>query len=165
MLKLDYVIPGLAVLIIGVLIYAICLNVKLADLEKKIAIQEEVTSHFMIRQDSVDLHTLDLSKENFEYVCLMYNIKHPEIVYAQAQLESGYFTSKVFRTKNNFLGLYNSKIHDYYAFDHWTDCLLTYKAYVQNKWDGNGDYYQFLIDLPYAMDPNYIFKIKRLVKA
>lgn len=118
-----------------------------------------------VKTDSLDLGQLVLNKDNFMFVCDYYGIKHPEIVYAQARLESGHFTSKVFQTKNNFLGLYNSRKHEYYGFNHWSDCLKGYRDFVQVKWDGNGDYYQFLKNLPYAMDPEYINKIKVLSRS
>ena len=108
----------------------------------------EETTEVEIRKDStINLYNMDLTPENFEYVCLHYDIEHPEIVYAQAKLESGYFTSPVYKSKNNFLGLYDSKNRDY----------------VQYKWNGNCDYYLFLQNLPYAEDPNYIKKVKYLV--
>lgn len=113
--------------------------------------------------DSLDLSLLDLNKDNFMFVCDYYDIAEPEVVYAQAQLESGRFTSKVFRDKNNFLGLYNSRAKEYYTFNHWTHCLKGYKDYVQSKWDGKCNYYTFLERLPYAEDPAYISKIKRIV--
>lgn len=115
-----------------------------------------------IRPDSVDLSLLDLSKDNFFFVCHYYGIDHPEIVYAQAQLESGRFSSKVFKEKNNFLGLYNSYTNDYYSFNHWSHCLKGYRDYVQSKWDKQTDYLSFLKELPYAADPEYINKINRL---
>lgn len=127
-------------------------------------LSSEETIEVEIRKDStINLYNMDLTPENFEYVCLHYDIEHPEIVYAQAKLESGYFTSPVYKFKNNFLGLYDSKNKDYYSFSHWSDCLKGYKDYVQRKWNGNGDYYLFLQNLPYAEDPNYIKKVKYLV--
>lgn len=111
---------------------------------------------------------LDLTKENFFLVCKIYDIKFPEIVYAQARLESGNFKSKLFQTKNNFLGLYNSKIKDFYEFDHWTDCLLGYRDLLQFKYTGDDNqetYYKFLKDLPYAMDPEYIKKVRKITES
>ena len=118
----------------------------------------------VIKKDSIDLTQLELTKDNFEFVCHYYEIDSPKIVYAQAQLESGHFTSKVYREKNNFLGLYNSKTKTYYNFDHWSTCLKGYKDFVQVKWDQECSYYDFLTNLPYAEDPDYIRKVKRLVK-
>lgn len=114
------------------------------------------------------IEELDLTKENFFLVCKIYDIKFPEIVYAQARLESGNFKSKLFQTKNNFLGLYNSKIKDFYEFDHWTDCLLGYRDLLQFKYTGDDNqetYYKFLKDLPYAMDPEYIKKVRRITES
>ena len=114
--------------------------------------------------DTVSFENLELNRDNFYFVCYYFGIEHPEIVYAQAELESARFTSKVFKENNNFLGLYNSKKKTYYNFDHWTDCLKGYKNYVQLKWDGKENYYTFLEQLPYASDPDYIRKVKILVK-
>lgn len=114
---------------------------------------------------TVPITELELNKENFFLVCEIYDVQFPEIVYAQARLESGNFKSKLFETKNNFLGLYNSKIKDFYEFEHWTECILGYKELLQFKYTGDEQietYYQFLIDLPYAMDPQYITKVKRI---
>ena len=91
-----------------------------------------------------------------------YEIQFPEIVYAQALLETGHFSSSVCKNYNNLFGLYNSKIRDYYSFEHWSDSVKAYRDFVQYKYKGNTDYYTFLVKLPYATDPNYIRKIKQL---
>lgn len=109
------------------------------------------------------LDTLALNKDNFHYVCNQLNIEHPEIVYAQARLESGNFTSSVFKQKNNMLGLYDSYNKTYYSFVHWVDCLRGYKNKVQYKYTG-GDYIKFLEELPYAADKSYTRKIRMLVE-
>lgn len=114
---------------------------------------------------TVPIDKLELNKDNFFLVCKIYDIKFPEIVYAQARLESGNFKSKLFQTKNNFLGLYNSRITDFYEFDHWTDCLLGYRDLLQFKYNGDEyyeTYYKFLKELPYAMDPEYIQKVRKI---
>lgn len=114
---------------------------------------------------TVPITKLELNKENFFLVCEIYEVQFPEIVYAQARLESANFKSKLFETKNNFLGLYNSKVKDFYEFGHWTECIRGYKDLLQFKYTGDEqieNYYQFLIDLPYAMDPQYITKVKKI---
>ncbi|MBQ0141013.1 MAG: glucosaminidase domain-containing protein [Kurthia sp.] len=144
----------------GLMLVAIDLNI----VHNRISKLENGEQMEVKKDSTVDLSHLELNKENFEFVCHYYEIHHPEIVYAQAQLESGHFTSSVYKNKNNFLGLYDSRKHEYYTFNHWTECLRGYRDYVQVKWDGNGDYYQFLTDLPYATDSLYIGKIKSLAK-
>ena len=39
---------------------------------------------------------------------LYYDIKYPDIVYAQAILETGWFTSRLYLENNNLFGLYDS---------------------------------------------------------
>ena len=91
-----------------------------------------------------------------------YGIQYPQIVYAQALLETGHFKSKLCTQYNNLFGLYNSRTKSYYKFDNWWDSVIAYRDKVQYKYKGNTDYYTFLINLPYATDPNYIRKIKQL---
>lgn len=91
-----------------------------------------------------------------------YGIQYPEIVYAQALLETGHFKSKLCTQYNNLFGLYNSRTRSYYRFDNWWDSVIAYRDKVQYKYKGNTDYYTFLVKLPYATDPNYIRKIKQL---
>ena len=91
-----------------------------------------------------------------------YGIQFPEIVYAQALIETGHFKSKLCTQYNNLFGLYNSRTRSYYRFDNWWDSVIAYRDKVQYKYKGNTDYYTFLVKLPYATDPNYIRKIKQL---
>lgn len=114
--------------------------------------------------DTIQLTSLELNKENFHFACEQLGISHPEIVYAQAILESAHFDSALYHRSNNMLGLYNSYKKCYYKFNHWSDCLVAYRDKVQYKYTG-GDYYTFLRDLPYAADKNYTKKVKRLVEA
>lgn len=94
---------------------------------------------------------------------IYYDIKHPEIVYAQAVLETGNFKSKHCIIDNNLFGLYNSKNKRYHKFNHWTESILAYKKWVQNKHKASEDYYSFLRRIKYASDPNYIPKLKKIV--
>lgn len=92
-----------------------------------------------------------------------YGVKHPQIVYAQAVLETGYFKSDLCLNDNNLFGLYNSKKHRYHTFDHWTESVVAYLDYVQYRYKPPNDYYKFLLDIGYAKDPNYISKLKVIV--
>ena len=97
-----------------------------------------------------------------------YGVKHPDIVYAQAVLETSYFKSSLCNNSNNLFGLYNSKKKKYYTFNHWKDCIVAYKEMVQYKYKGDtnkppNDYYKFLSDIGYAKYPHYIKKLKRIV--
>lgn len=95
---------------------------------------------------------------------LFYDVKHPEIVYAQAILETGYFKSKVHTRNNNLFGLYNSEKKEYHKFNHWTESIVKYKEWIQHRYKPPNNYYEFLQRIGYAKDPNYITKLKQIVK-
>jgi len=102
-----------------------------------------------------------LSERNVLYVLNKINVQHSDIVLNQARLESGNFTSNLAKEKNNIFGLYNSNKQEYYTFDHWLESCVAYKRLIQSKYEG-GDYYDFLENLPYALDADYIKKLKSL---
>lgn len=93
-----------------------------------------------------------------------YDIHHPDIVYAQAVLETGNFKSIGCLEHNNLFGLYNSRANKYYRFDHWTESVIAYKEWVQRRYKPPEDYYKFLQRIRYATDPQYIPKLKQIVK-
>lgn len=102
-------------------------------------------------------------EEDLIAVMNYYGVKHPEIVYAQAILETGHFRSKVYRECNNLFGLYNSRTESYYKFDHWSESVVAYLDFIQDRYKPPNDYYKFLSDIGYAEDPEYINKLKRIV--
>lgn len=93
-----------------------------------------------------------------------YEVEYPEIVYAQAVLETGHFTSDLCVTHNNLFGLYNSRRRRYFRFNHWTESVEAYKSMIQYRYTPPGDYYKFLQRINYAEDPHYIKKLRKLVK-
>lgn len=97
-----------------------------------------------------------------------YGVKHPDIVYAQAILETGYFKSDLCLNNNNLFGLYDNSNRKYYVFEHWSESVLAYVSKVQYKYKGDSskppnDYYRFLNKIGYAKDPHYIKKLKKIV--
>ena len=95
---------------------------------------------------------------------LYYDIQHPDIVYAQALLETGYFKSKGCTRDNNLFGLYDSKTRRYCIFNYWTESVEAYKNWIQYRYKPPNDYYEFLRRIHYASDPRYITKLKQIVK-
>ena len=91
-----------------------------------------------------------------------YGVKHPQIVYAQAVLESGLGESPLYKRTNNLFGLYNSKGGEYYSYDHWTACIADYRDKIQSRLREGEDYYEFLKRIKYAEDKEYINKLKRI---
>lgn len=93
-----------------------------------------------------------------------YDLHHPDIVFAQAQLETGYFKSALYTKHNNLFGLYSSKHQRYCRFGHWTESVVAYKDWIQRRYKPPNDYYGFLERIHYASDPLYIWKLKQMVK-
>lgn len=92
-----------------------------------------------------------------------YDIECPDIVYAQAILETGYFKSDVCINRNNLFGLYNSRKKEYYKFKHWSESVVAYKEWIQKRYEPQEDYYSFLRRINYASDPQYTDKLKKIV--
>lgn len=95
------------------------------------------------------------------------NILFPEIVLAQSILETGWYKcNNCSMDVNNLFGLYNSKEKKYFSYTNWKESIGGYKRGVQYKYHKKeyDDYYAFLTDINYASDPNYISKLKTIVK-
>lgn len=90
-------------------------------------------------------------------------IRYPDIVLAQAILETGRFRSSACRKKNNLFGLANPRTGKYYEFDHWTDSVRVYYTKVQYRYK-NGNYLLWLKKIGYAEDKNYIRAVIKVLK-
>ena len=100
-------------------------------------------------------------KEGLFYALEHYDIYEPHIVYAQAVLETGHFKSGLCVKHGNLFGIYDSRAKQYKHYAHWVESVLDYKNSVQSKYKG-GDYYNFLRYLPYASDPEYLTKVRKI---
>ena len=76
-----------------------------------------------------DKPTVELVLQACEY----YNIQHPDIVVAQAILETGHFRSENCIKKNNLFGLYNSYKHEFFEFNHWSESVKAYHDLIQYR--------------------------------
>lgn len=104
------------------------------------------------------------AKEGLQAALEYYDLYHPEIAYAQAQLETGYFKSQGCLRDNNLFGLYNSSHKRYHRFGHWTESVVAYKDWIQRRYKPPNDYYKFLERINYASDPLYTWKLKQIVR-
>tara|TARA_R110000824_G_scaffold182666_5_gene363693 strand:- start:3025 stop:3432 length:408 start_codon:yes stop_codon:yes gene_type:complete len=94
-------------------------------------------------------------------------VKYPEIVLAQSILETGWYDCKnCSLDNNNLFGLWNYKKQEYYYYTNWKESIGGYKRGIQYKYFKKEykDYYHFLSEIGYATDPQYIIKIKNIVK-
>ena len=95
--------------------------------------------------------------------CKYYKLSNIKYVLAQAKHETGNYTSNVCKKNNNLFGLRKGK--NYIKFSHWYDSVKAYRDLVQYKHKNNEKYDTFLVRIKYAEDPNYIKKIKLIVKS
>ena len=115
---------------------------------------EECCEVNFIRSDDIDAYIY----EAMGY----FNIKFPDLVYAQSILETGYYSSDICIQKNNLFGLYDSAKQTYRSYNYWWESVKAYKQLIQSKFKGETleDYITFLDTLPYATDTAYITKLK-----
>ncbi len=102
-----------------------------------------------------------LNIKNLMAVLQQYDVKFPQIVAAQALLETGYFTSRVCLENNNLFGLRRPSNGSYYTFNSWEESVKAYKDYVQYKYKG-GNYYDFLYRIGYADDQLYLVEVRKI---
>jgi uncharacterized FlgJ-related protein len=105
------------------------------------------------------------------------NIKFPEIVFAQAVLESGHFKAPIFTIKNNLFGMKVPKKREttainkgkkgYAKYHSWNssvdDYLLWQEFTLKNKNQLTKNQYLSLLGKIYAKDKNYVSSLKRVM--
>ena len=144
--------------IIALLAVVFFINVYSDNKKENTIIEKEDSVSVQWRQN----HFL-LSEENLYNELVAQGVDFPEIVTAQAILETGHFKSYACLQQNNLFGLRDNK-GKYMSFPHWTDAVAAYKKYVQRyNHPVPEDYYAYLQELGYAEDPEYIKKLKQMV--
>lgn len=123
----------------------------------------------------VDLQRDDFTEEKLADLLKKLKIKYPEIVLAQARLETGGYKSRIFRENHNLFGMkeavrrintaqgtqYN---HAYY--EHWRESVYDY-AFYQCRYMGqvrSREEYFNLLSQSYAEDPVYVTKLKNEIQ-
>lgn len=119
-------------------------------------------------------HVNKFSEEKFINKLKSLNFKYPQIVYAQAKLETANFTSTIFMENNNLFGMKEAKRrtttvkgtqfgHGYY--ESWIESLYDYAFYYErylSSVKSEEQYYAFLSKF-YAEDPNYVNKLRSMI--
>lgn len=102
------------------------------------------------------------------------NVKFPYIVLAQAKLETGNFTSKIFKENNNLFGMREAKqrittaagTENNHAYYHsWQESILDYAFYQCRYLSGintEEQYFNYLKQ-SYAEDPKYINRLSDII--
>jgi len=129
----------------------------------------EINTHFILpkRNDN-------FSERNLYHYLREVDIKYPEIVMAQAKLESGYFNSRLFKEQNNIFGMQLPKQRQttavgakngYAVYKSWKHSVMDYKLW-QNGMIGkihNHNQYFSYIFRNYAQDTNYVKHLKKIM--
>lgn len=146
-------------ILVGVFVGILTTKSNNKDINHKIIL--EVKKDSFIKRDTIKIAALPpLTEKNLKKELKKQGIKHPQIVLAQAKLESNLGKSSVSKRTNNLFGL--RKGNRYRRFKHWTQSVSAYKHLIQSRYNG-GSYYAFLNKINYADDPEYIDKLKELV--
>lgn len=133
-------------------------------------ISEETRSIILKEADKEN----EFSPEKLKAYILSLNIKYPHIVLAQAEIETGHFTSNIFKENHNLFGMKvatkrpttnkgEENGHAYY--DNWKESVVDYAFYsAQYLKDikSEKEYLQYLKQ-SYAQDTTYVTKILRII--
>jgi flagellum-specific peptidoglycan hydrolase FlgJ len=119
-------------------------------------------------------HVISFSELNVYKQLVRIGVAYPDVVLAQAKIETGNFTSKIFRENNNMFGMKlperrqttavgESRNHAKYT--DWIQSIKDYKLWQDqmiHKAPTKRAYLAYL-RRNYAEDKNYIKKIKQLI--
>lgn len=137
----------------------------------KVCPQEKLTQKTVTQQEN------GISKQKLYEQIIKFGIKFPDIVFAQAMIESGELTSKLFKSANNMFGMKFPSVREttakgktnggYSFYEDWNfgvyDYFLWQDHMLRNRNDITKTQYLALLGRVYAKDPNYVSKVKRKV--
>jgi hypothetical protein len=134
-----------------------------------------VTRMLYGKNDTIVVRSTEFSEQALIEMLMDCNVKYPHIVLAQAKLESGHFTSKIFKQNHNMFGM--RKAHqritsaqdekDTYAFYRdWMDCVYDYAMYQSSVMCSvsNENEYFAKLGARYAEDPMYVTRLKAIIE-
>ena len=115
------------------------------------------------------------TQEKFAAELERLNVKFPHIVMAQSIIETGHWTSKIFRESNNLFGMKEAKTRittstgtqfNHALYETWVESIYDY-AFWQCRYMGGinteEEYFSYLSQ-NYAEDKNYIQVLKNVVE-
>lgn len=111
------------------------------------------------------------SEEKFLAYLKELNVKFPEIVFAQAVLETGHFQSDVFRANHNLFGMKEAGSRattnhgtnlNHAIYHHWRESVIDYALYQASYLSDlrTPDEYYAYLSQHYAQDQTYVDKVK-----
>jgi uncharacterized FlgJ-related protein len=102
------------------------------------------------------------------------HFKYPEIILAQAKIETGNFTSPIFKINHNLFGMKEAQSRittaqetqmGHARYENWKDSFYDYCIYYSSylrKLDTEEEYYEYLSQ-NYAEDPHYVTTLKAMI--
>lgn len=114
------------------------------------------------------------NEANFWAYLLESGVRHPDIIFAQARIETGNFTSVIFKENKNLFGMKLAKQRETTAIDenrghavyeNWkksVDDLKIWQEKYASKFKSKKAYLDYLSEV-YAEDENYINLIKKMI--
>lgn len=124
------------------------------------------TCEFKINDDS-------FSEENLISLINDMNFKYPHIVLSQAKIESGNYSSFIFRNNNNLFGMRHPTVRittskgpkfTYASYLSWRESVIDYGLFMSRlskELSSEEDYYKFL-GSTYAENPQYVVIVKKI---
>jgi uncharacterized FlgJ-related protein len=128
--------------------------------------------------DTTLVDQTELTPENLRSFIKTLNLAHPDIVYAQAMLESGNLTSSLVKTNSNLFGMKvpssrakvsvkNKSNYSYFertTLEGWQMSVIDYALWQSRyaNYKSKKDYFDHL-SRHYAEDPNYVGKLKNII--
>lgn len=133
--------------------------------------EKQVQDTIIVQQDN------SVTKEKLYEQIIKFGIKFPDIVFAQAMIESGELTSKLFKTANNMFGMRFPSVREttaqgktkggYSTYEDWNfgvyDYFLWQDHMLRKRSEITKSQYLSLLGRVYAEDPNYVSKVKKKV--
>lgn len=116
----------------------------------------------------------DFTEDKLVDMLISLNVKFPHIVLAQARLESGNYTSKVFKENNNLFGMKEARVrintavgtqYNHACYEHWRESVYDYAFYQSTylyRLKTEKEYFTYL-DQSYAEAPNYVSTLKNMI--
>jgi hypothetical protein len=157
----------LAVLVIGLGCSIISVGISLKMF--KVEILSDEARLIVMREDN------QFSRDKLREYILQLNIKYPHIVLAQAELESGLFTSPIFKENNNLFGMKQAKLRPttntgenkgHACFNTWRESVVDYAFYSAtylNDIHSETEYLNYL-GQSYAEDTAYVSKLRVIIE-
>ena len=172
--KLIYVRAKRKLWVVAILIFLCSLLSFFAGRYTNPGIIEDLERDLMVISIESDSSKNSFSQDKLVEEIKRLNIKFPHIVMAQSIIETGHWSSEVFRHNHNLFGMKEARVrintaegtnlnHAYYR--NWRESLYDY-AFYQSRYLGEikteKSYFQYL-SRSYAESPNYVSSIRRII--